>query len=117
MITEFRGRRNENGGTEVFVVYDDRPPQPLINCALKESPDGFDWGYGAVGPYALAKSILHEIDPQYAKMHWLVDTFMWNFIAPINTDYIKRFTAGADKWTLTIEKIEIFIARKTANIN
>ena len=106
-IKEFHGRRNENGSTEVFVVYDDRPPQPLINHAPVRSPDGFEWGYGGSGPFALAKSILHEIDPKLADQIWLVDAFKWNIIAAI----------FEDEWTLTIEQIENFIARKTSNIN
>ena len=105
-ITEFHGCRTASGMNSVLIIYSDYPAQLLLNRAPDRSPDGFEWGYGGSGPYALAKSILHEIDPEYAE-NWLVDSFKWNIIALI----------ADDEWTLTIEQIENFIARKTANMD
>jgi len=116
-ITEFRGQCNENGSTEVFVVYNDHPTQLLINRASERSPDGFEWGYIGDGPFALAKSILYEINPKCVKMNGLIYAFMCHFIATINITINNRIISDEpDEWTLPIEKIENFIALKTANI-
>ena len=105
-IKEFHGCRTDPGHNAVLIIYTDHPSRLLPNHVPDQSPVGFEWGYGGVESFALAKSILHEINPKYAKVHWLVHVFLWNFIA----------TLSDDEWTLPIKQIENFIARKTANI-
>ena len=106
-IKQFHGSRTAPGHVIVLIIYTDHPPRQLPNHAHDRSPDGFEWGYGGSGPFALAKSILYEINPEYTAHQWLIESFKWNIIAAISDD----------EWTLTIEQIENFIARKTANIN
>ena len=105
-IKEFHGSRTNPDHNAVLIIYTDHPAQLLPNRASDRSPDGFEWGYGGVESFALAKSILYEINPEYAKKQWLVEAFKWNIIA----------TLSEDEWTLSIEQVENFIARKTANI-
>ncbi len=105
-VKRFYGRRNSIS-TEVLVEYNNSSTERLVNRADNRSPYGFQWGYGGSGPFALAKSILYEICPKYAQMHWLVDAFKWNVIALLSDD----------EWSLTAEQVENFIARKTANMN
>ena len=106
-IKEFHGQRFHSVPNQVRIIYADHPARLLVNQAPERSPDGFEWGYGGSGPFALAKSILHEINPKLADAMWLVDAFKWNIIALLSDD----------EWTLTSEQIENFIAMKLAGID